>query len=132
MATILLLVIIAGLVGAVLVYNGLVSLRNRVQNAWKQIDVQLKRRHDLIPNLVETVKGVMQFERDTLERVMQARARAVGASGVAARAVAENELSQSLGRLFAVMENYPTRRSGTTTRARARRRPRSRSSCAPA
>ena len=80
------------LVAVVLIYNGLVSLRNQVQNGWKQIDVQLKRRHDLIPNLVETVKGAMQFERDTLERVMQARARAVRRSGDGrARAAAENE-----------------------------------------
>ena len=108
MATILLLLIIAAAVVTVLTYNGLVSLRNRVENGWKQIDVQLKRRHDLIPNLVETVKGAMQFERDTLEGVMQARARAVAASGMADRAAAETAVSQSLGRLFAVMENYPT------------------------
>jgi LemA protein len=107
MATVLLIVILVALAGAVLTYNSLVALRNRVANGWKQIDVQLKRRHDLIPNLVETVKGAMQYERDTLERVMQARARAVAASGVRASAAAENELSQSLGRLLAVMENYP-------------------------
>ena len=107
MATIFLIIIIVGLLAAVLTYNGLVRLRNSVQNGWKQIDVQLKRRHDLIPNLVETVKGAMQFERDTLERVLQARARAVTASSVGERAAAESELSQSLGRLLAVMENYP-------------------------
>src|SRR5215468_8000959 len=89
-------------------YNNLITLKNQVANAWKQIDVQLKRRHELIPNLVETVKGAMQFERDTLERVMQARARAVSATGVGAKAAAEGELSQSLGKLFAVMEHYPT------------------------
>ena len=108
MATVLLILILVALVGAVFTYNGLVSLQNRVQNGWKQIDVQLKRRHDLIPNLVETVKGAMQFERDTLERVMEARARAVGATGVRESAAAENALGQSLGRLLAVMENYPT------------------------
>ena len=108
MATIALIVIIIALVAVMVMYNSLVSLRNQVENGWKQIDVQLKRRHDLIPNLVETVKGAMQFERDTLERVMQARARAVGATSMGERTAAENEVSQSLGRLFAVMENYPT------------------------
>ena len=103
-----LIIIVVVVVGAILIYNNLVSLRNQVQNGWKQIDVQLKRRHDLIPNLVESVKGAMQFERDTLERVMQARARAVGATSMGERTAAENEVSQSLGRLFAVMENYPT------------------------
>src|SRR5512143_2190277 len=108
MATILLIAIITALVAVMMMYNGLVSLRNQVENSWKQIDVQLKRRHDLIPNLVETVKGAMQFERDTLERVMQARARAVGATSMGERMAAEREVTQSLGRLFAVMENYPT------------------------
>ena len=88
-------------------YNGLVGLRNQVANAWKQIDVQLKRRHDLIPNLVNTVKGMMKFEQDTLERVMQARAKAVSATSVSAKGQAEGELTQTLGRLFAVMEAYP-------------------------
>jgi LemA protein len=88
-------------------YNGLVGLRNQVANAWKQIDVQLKRRHDLIPNLVNTVRGMMKFEQDTLERVMQARAKAVSAVGVGAKGQAEGELTQTLGRLFAVMEAYP-------------------------
>ena len=88
-------------------YNGLIALKNQVLNAWKQIDVQLKRRHDLIPNLVETVKGAMSFERSTLEAVISARNRAVSAQGVAATAKAEGELSQALGRLFALSENYP-------------------------
>ena len=88
-------------------YNALISLKNRVANAWKQIDVQLKRRHDLIPNLVNTVKGAMEFERGTMEAVIAARAKAVGAQGVRATAQAEGELSQALGRLFALMENYP-------------------------
>ncbi len=91
----------------ILTYNGLIALKNQVQNAWKQIDVQLKRRHDLIPNLVNTVKGAMEFERDTLERVIQARNAAVNAHGVEATAQAENALTQSLGRLFALAENYP-------------------------
>ena len=88
-------------------YNGLIALKNRVLNAWKQIDVQLKRRHDLIPNLIEAVKGAMSFERDTLEAVIAARNKAVGAQGVAATAKAEGELSGALGRLFALTENYP-------------------------
>ena len=108
MATVLLILVLAALVGAVLIYNNLVGLQNRLQNGWKQIDVQLKRRHDLIPNLVETVKGAMQYERDTLERVMEARACALAATGVRESAAAENALGQSLGRLLAVMENYPT------------------------
>ena len=88
-------------------YNLLVSLRNRIQNAWKQIDVQLKRRHDLIPNLVESVKGYMKFEQDTLQKVMEARSKAVSATGVKESAEAENVLTQTLGRIFALMENYP-------------------------
>jgi LemA protein len=111
MSTVLLLLIVAAVVWAIVAYNGLVALRNRVQNGWKQIDVQLKRRHDLIPNLVETVKGAMQFERDTLERVVAARAKAVSASGVRETAQAEDALSQSLGRLLAVIENYPDLKS---------------------
>ena len=109
--TIALIIIVVIVGGAILIYNNLVGLKNRVENGWKQIDVQLKRRHDLIPNLVESVKGAMEFERDTLERVMAARARAVAATGVRATAAAENDLSQSLGRLLAVMENYPNLKS---------------------
>ena len=92
-------------------YNGMVSKRAQVQNAWSQIDVQLKRRADLIPNLVNTVKGVMKFEQDTLEKVMNARARALSATSVGERGAAEGELSQGLGRLLAVMENYPELKS---------------------
>jgi LemA protein len=92
-------------------FNGLVALRNQVQNAWSQIDVQLKRRADLIPNLVNTVKGVMKFEQETLEKVMNARARALAATSVTERGAAEGELSQGIGRLFAVMENYPELKS---------------------
>jgi len=95
----------------VFIYNRLISLRNEVQNAWKQIDVQLKRRHDLIPNLVTVVKGYMEFERDTLERVVSARAKAVSATGPHEKAIAENMLTQAIGRLFAVMENYPNLKS---------------------
>ena len=89
------------------IYNGLVRLRNQVKNAWAQIDVQLKRRHDLIPNLVETVKGYMGHERQTLENVTQARNLAVRASGVADQAKAETNLSQALSQFYVVVENYP-------------------------
>jgi LemA protein len=88
-------------------YNFLVALRHRIQNAWKQIDVQLKRRHDLIPNLVEAVRGYMKYEQQTLEKVMEARSKAAGSTGVKATAEAESALTQSLGRIFALMENYP-------------------------
>jgi LemA protein len=92
-------------------YNKLIGLRNQVLNAWKQIDVQLKRRHDLIPNLVNTVKGAMQYERETLEAVVQARNQAIaverGGASVAQTAAAEAALSGALGRLMAVVEAYP-------------------------
>ena len=93
----------------VMIYNGLVGLRNQVKNSWAQIDVQLKRRHDLIPNLVETVKGYMTHERGTLEAVTNARnlAQQVASSGAGVRAKAEGELSSALSRLLAVVENYP-------------------------
>jgi len=93
------------------VYNQLVRYRVEVDNSWSQIDVQLKRRHDLIPNLVETVKGVMNFEKDTLTQVMQARASAIGATNMPDRMKAENDITTGLGRLMAVWENYPTLRS---------------------
>jgi len=89
------------------IYNGLVRLRNQTENAWSQIDVQLKRRHDLIPNLVETVKGYAGHEKETLENVTRARARAVQADGVEARSRAEADLSGALGRLMLVVEQYP-------------------------
>jgi LemA protein len=92
-------------------YNGLIALKNQVANAWKQIDVQLKRRHDLIPNLVNAVKGQMDFERGTLEAVISARAKALSVTGVAATAKAEGELTQALGKLFALAENYPELKS---------------------
>jgi len=88
-------------------YNALVTLRNQVQNGWRQIDIQLKRRHDLIPNLVNTVKGYMEFEQDTLEKVIKARNAAVAAKGVADAAAKEGELTSVLSRLFALAENYP-------------------------
>lgn len=91
-------------------YNRLISLKNQVANAWKQIDVQLKRRHDLIPNLINTVKGAMNFEKDTLEAVVSARNKAITAStsgSVAATAAAETQLTGALSRLLAVVEAYP-------------------------
>jgi LemA protein len=106
-----LLVIIAaplGIVGwAIAAYNGLIGKRMQTQNSWSQIDVQLKRRYDLIPNLVETVKGYAAHERETLERVTEARNMAVGARGVAEQARAENMLTGALKSLFAVTEAYP-------------------------
>jgi len=89
-------------------YNSLVGMRNQVLNGWRQIDVQLKRRHDLIPNLVNSVRGSMDFERDTLTAVMEARAKALTATGPADAAQKEGQLTQALGRLIAVAENYPT------------------------
>jgi LemA protein len=91
----------------VVFYNRLVGLRNQVRNAWRQIDVQLKRRHDLIPNLVEVVKDYMSYEQETLEKVIQARNRAVGAHTPEEAIAAEGVLGGALGRLFALMENYP-------------------------
>ena len=91
----------------VVLYNGLVRLRNRVDAAWAQIDVQLQRRHDLVPNLVETVKGYAAHERETLEKVTQARTLAMGAQGPAAQAQAENVLTGALKSLFALSEAYP-------------------------
>ena len=88
-------------------YNSLVRLRNQVDNAWSQIDVQLKRRHDLIPNLVETAKGYMKHERDTLENVTNARNLATGAKGAGEASKAESQLSGALTQFFLVVENYP-------------------------
>jgi len=98
-------------------YNNLISLRNQVANGWRQIDVQLKRRHDLIPNLVSAVRGEMQFEQDTLEKVIQARNSAVAAKGVADAADKESALSQTLGRLFALAENYPNMKANENVRS---------------
>jgi len=91
----------------IVIYNSLVRRRNHVDNAWSQIDVQLKRRYDLIPNLVETVKGYASHERGTLEAVTEARAQAISAQGPASQASAENVLSGALKSLFAVSESYP-------------------------
>jgi LemA protein len=95
----------------IMTYNRLVSLRNQTLNGWKQIDVQLKRRHDLIPNLVNTVKGAMEFEQSTLTMVIEARNRATSATGPADAAQKEGELTQALGKLFALAESYPSLKS---------------------
>ncbi len=102
-------VVVLLIIGIVVTYNGLVRLRNQMQNAWSQIDVQLKRRHDLIPNLVETVKGYASHERETLDAVISARNMAQGAvgKGVGAQSKAEGALSGALMGLFAVAEAYP-------------------------
>jgi LemA protein len=114
MALVLLVILIViGLAGLVLIgwvvgiYNSLVRLRNALENAWSQIDVQLKRRHDLIPNLVETAKGYMTHERETLENITKARNLAQQASGMGDRAEAENQLNQALSSFYVVVENYP-------------------------
>ena len=98
------------IVGAIVIYNGLVNLKHQVDNAFKQIDIQLKRRHDLIPNLVNSVKGEMKFESETLEKVVQARAGAVSAGQSGSMgdiSSKEGILSQALGKLLAISENYP-------------------------
>jgi LemA protein len=100
------IVVVLGII-VMLMYNSLVRLRNRIDNAWSQIDVQLKRRYDLIPNLVETVKGYATHERETLESVTQARNMAIQADGPQQQAAAENMLSGALKSLFAVSEAYP-------------------------
>lgn len=107
-------VVVLALVGlfVILTYNGLIGKRNQVQNAWSQIDVQLKRRHDLIPNLVNAVKGYLDHEREVLDRVTTARSAAIAAgANVQQRAQAENELTGALRSLFAVAENYPQLRA---------------------
>jgi LemA protein len=106
------LMVIGGLVvvlvlWAIGIYNGLIRLRNQADNSWSQIDVQLKRRHDLIPNLIETTKGYMQHERGTLESVTQARAQAMGAKSVGEAAKAEGMLSDALTKFMMVAESYP-------------------------
>ena len=101
-------IVVVVVLWAIAVYNSLVSRRNQSQNAWSQIDVQLKRRHDLIPNLVQVVKDAIGYEQETLKAVIEARNRAVSASGPAEASVAEAALTAATGKLFALMENYPT------------------------
>ncbi len=112
------LFIILGLLALVVFYfvgifNSLVRLRNRAKNAWSQIDVQLKRRHDLIPNLVETAKGYMKHERETLDSVTNARSRAMGAGSVGEKGQAEGDLSGALSKFMLVVENYPDLKANT-------------------
>jgi LemA protein len=104
---IFLILLVAAVAFFISMYNSLVRLRNRVKNAWAQIDVQLKRRHDLIPNLVETAKGYMKHERETLSAVTEARSRAMGTEGVGAKGQVEGQLSGALSRFMLVVENYP-------------------------
>lgn len=108
---ILLGILVLLVVFVIAAYNRLVTLRNRIENAWSQIDVQLRRRYDLIPNLVETVKGYAGHERAVFEQVTQARAKAIAAGSVGEHAQAENMLTGALRSLFAVAENYPQLRA---------------------
>jgi len=108
----LVLLVFLGIIVAVImwligIFNSLVRLRNQVKNAWSQIDVQLKRRHDLIPNLIETAKGYMKHERETLQSLTEARSRAMGADGIGEKIKAEGQLSEAMGKFFVVVENYP-------------------------
>jgi LemA protein len=110
--TLITLVVLLGIIAllvlaAIGIYNSLVRLRNQVDNAWSQIDVQLKRRHDLIPNLVETAKGYMKHERGTFEAITQARSAAMGARTVSEAAQAEGRLADALSKFMLVVENYP-------------------------
>lgn len=112
----LILLLVFAAIWAIWRYNNLVSLKYQVTNAWKQIDVQLKRRHDLIPNLIAAVRGEMQFEQDTLEKVIAARNSALSARGVAETAEKESALTQTLSRLFALAENYPNLKANESVR----------------
>lgn len=109
MPGLLILLIVIGIVIILVVgiYNGLIRLRNRCENAWSQVDVQLRRRYDLIPNLVETVKGYAKHEREVFQKVTEARAKAINAGTVKEQGQAENMLAGALKSLFAVVENYP-------------------------
>ena len=106
-------IVVVLLLYIILTYNGLVTLRNRVKEAWSDIDVQLKRRYDLIPNLVEVVKGYASHEKETLERVITARNVAMSANGAKEKGEAENVLSGALKNLFALSENYPDLKAST-------------------
>ena len=108
---VLIVLVLVVALAAVLVYNRLVRLRNRTENSWAQVDVQLRRRYDLIPNIVEAVKGYAAHERGTFDEVTQARTAAQQAQGVAEQAQAENALTAAIGRLFAVAEAYPQLRA---------------------
>jgi len=104
---VLIVVVLFIILYIIALYNRLITYRNRVKNSWSQIDVQMNRRYDLIPNLLEAVKGYMQHEKDTLERVIQARTAAMNCTGVAEKSAADNALTGTLKSLFAVAEQYP-------------------------
>jgi LemA protein len=107
---VIILLLIALVIG---IYNSLIRLRNQVDNAWSQIDVQLKRRHDLIPNLVETARGYMQHERQTFEEITKARSAAMGAKSVSEASKAEGALGEALSKFLLVVENYPDLKANT-------------------
>jgi len=117
MGLIFLVVIVVLFLFGIGIYNGLVKLRRRVDSAWAQIDVQLKRRYDLIPNLVETAKGYLKHEREVLENVTKARQQAINASNIKDQAQAENMLTSTLRSLFAVVENYPELKANENMKA---------------
>ncbi|MFC1808415.1 LemA family protein [Candidatus Omnitrophota bacterium] len=110
---VILIIIVVPVVYLIVIYNTLVRIRQRVKNAWSQVDVQLKRRHDLIPNLVEIAKKYMAHEQETLEKVIKARNMASGADGVGQKKEAENFLTGTLKSLFSVAENYPNLKADT-------------------
>jgi len=113
-ALIIILVILVLLILFIIaIYNALIRLRNQVNNAWSQIDVQLKRRHDLIPNLVETAKGYMKHERGTFEAITEARSKAMGAKTVSEASKAEGALGEALSKFMLVVENYPDLKANT-------------------
>ncbi len=111
---VLLLAVAAVTIYFIAIYNGFVSLKARIDAAWSDIDVQLKRRHDLIPALIETVKGYKEYEKSTLEEIVKARTMGIEASDIKAKEQAENMLSHSLGKLFALAESYPDLKANTT------------------
>jgi LemA protein len=115
MLTLIVIVVIVGFIALSLIgmYNSLVRLRNQVKNAWSQIDVQLKRRHDLIPNLIETAKGYMKHEAGTLKSITEARSKAMGAGSVEDKAAAESALSGAMSQFYVVVENYPDLKANT-------------------
>jgi len=113
---VLLGVVVLLVLSTILMYNSLITLKKRVKNAWAQIDVQLKRRYDLIPNLVNAVKGYMDFEKETLQKVIEARSKAMNASGMSDKMQAEGELSGMLSRLMAVVEQYPDLKASQNVR----------------
>jgi len=100
-------ILVVFVLALIAIYNSLVRLRNQVDNAWSQIDVQLKRRHDLIPNLIETAKGYMKHERETFEAITEARSKAMGARNVSEASQAEGQLGEALSKFMLVVENYP-------------------------